>query len=180
MPSGPFLAIAPGTFPGGFDHAPPGGVCLSAFLFVRNARGEVLLGRYAEDPRWTDLVGLDMERIRAYGHGWTVPASHLKLGEDPRATARRVAREILQMDGLRFGEPRVVSWTHELARLPGERHFDVGFLVDATLPEEAPLPAPPWYAALAWHDAVRLPASAFARGHEDVVAAWREPPVAPS
>src|SRR5581483_717258 len=83
MPSGPFLAIAPGTFPGGFDHAPPGGVCFSTFLFARDARGRILLGRYREDARWTSLVGLDAARVQRYAQGWTIPASHVKLGEHP-------------------------------------------------------------------------------------------------
>jgi ADP-ribose pyrophosphatase YjhB (NUDIX family) len=171
VPSGPFFSIASGAIPGGFDHAPPGGVCVSTFLFVRDARGRVLLGRYADDPRWRDLVGLDAERIRHHARGWTVPASHNKVGEDPRDAARRIAREILGLDGLAFDEPRVATETYELARLPGERHFDVLLLVGATAPD-AGVRTPPWYAELAWHDLPALPRSAFGRGHEDVVAHW--------
>lgn len=168
-PDGPFLAISPGTFPGGFDHAPPGGLCLSVFLFVRDAQGRLLLGRYAEDARWTSLGGLDMGRVRKYAEGWTLPSSHLKIGEDPRDAARRVAAEMLGLPDLRFGEPRVATEVYELARLPGQRHHDVLFLVDA---EGAPtdVRAPPWYAELAWRDPAT---TTFGRGHEDVVARWR-------
>jgi len=179
VPTGPFLAISPGAFPGGFDRAPPGGLCLSAFLFLRNERGEVLLGRYAEDSRWAALTGLDAGRVRRYSTGWTVPASHLKLGEDPRDAALRVAREILGVDGLRLGEPRVATFVYELDRLPGERHHDVCFLLDTAAPRGLRVEPPPWYAALAWHDLATLPASAYARGHDDVAEAWRRPP-APS
>lgn len=172
MPEGPFVAIAPGTFPGGFDRVPPGGLCLSAFLFVTRPTGEVLLGRYdPAHPAWPGMTGLDEGRLRKYAEGWTVPASHLRWGEDPREAARRIGRTFLGLDGLRYGEPRVATETYELARLPGERHFDVLFLVEA---QGAParVEAPPWYAALAWHDPRALPAGAYARGHEDVVARW--------
>lgn len=174
MPSGPFVSIAPGAIPGGFDHAPPGGLCLSAFLFVREGE-RILLGKYADDPRWMEMVGLDPDRIRRNGGGWTVPASHLKLGEDPREAARRVAHDILGLKHLAFGEPRVATFRYELARLPGEEHVDYCFLVDATAPRHPRLETPPWYAELAWQDPARLPASAYARGHEDVVEAWRRP-----
>jgi ADP-ribose pyrophosphatase YjhB (NUDIX family) len=168
-PVGPFFAIAPGTFPGGFDRAPPGGVCFSAFLFVRNARGEVLLGKYdPRDPGWTARVGLDQARIERYSTGWTVPASHLKLGESPREAAQRVACEMLGLDLREVTVRSVEVEAYELDRLPGERHVDYIALADAR--HDGDVARPPWYVELAWHDLRALPASAYARGHEDVVA----------
>lgn len=169
---GPFLWLNEQGPPSGFRRLPPGGMCLSAFLFVRRGP-ELLLGKYADDPRWEKLAGLDAARVRQHGQGWTIPATHLKYGEDPRATARRVADDILDLHELRLGEPRVetehASW--ERSRGSGW-HYDVWFFVDAEMPMDSCVPAPPWYAALEWHDPRKLPAEQWARGHQDVVRRW--------
>lgn len=171
---GPFLWLTPGGSPHGFASLPPGGMCVSAFLFVRRD-GAILLGRYRDVPAWEGLAGLDPDRRRRHGRGWTVPASHLKFGEDPRDGARRVGEEILGIDGMAYGEPRVEVDTYELQRLPGETHYDIWFLVDASPPEDARIDCPPWYEDLAWKDPHTLPAEAYARGHEDVVSRWLTP-----
>src|SRR2546426_9269412 len=64
--------------PLGFEQVPPGGMCVCAYLFVVR-RGKILLGKYADDPQWEALAGLEPERRRTHGWGWTVPATHLKL-----------------------------------------------------------------------------------------------------
>lgn len=169
---GPFLWLNEEGPPAGFRRLPKGGLCLSVFLFVERD-GKLLVGKYADDPRWETLTGLDAARWRKHGQGWTLPASHLKFGEDPRAAARRIAEEVLQVRGARFGEPRVETDFADWSRPSGDGlHYDVMFLVDAELPAGAPVERPPWYTALAWHDPRALPASAWARAHEDVVARW--------
>ena len=170
---GPFLWLAREGSPHGYHQLPPGGLCLSAFLFVR--RGErVLLGKYADDARWEDLAGLDPVRRRAHGRGWTIPASHLKYGEDPREAARRVAEEILRLPGLRLSEPRVETEVGVPARFPEMGpHYDVWFFVDAEGPAE--VEAPPWYRELAYVDPRALSPDDYGRSHGDVVARWLEP-----
>lgn len=169
---GPFLWLREGAPDAGFQRLPRGGMCLSVFLFV--TRGdELLLGKYANVPEWERLTGLDEARRRAYGRGWTIPASHLKFGEDPREAARRVAREVLRLPDLRVSEARVATEHYELPADPGATHYDVLFLVDAEAPPGLVVERPPWYAALEWHDWRALPASAFGRAHEDVLAHWR-------
>ena len=86
---GPFLWIRDQSSPLGFWHPPEGGMCVNAFLFVRRD-GKILLGKYADHPKWEELAGLDANRRRANAGGWILPASHLKFGEEPRAAARRV------------------------------------------------------------------------------------------
>ena len=175
---GPFLWLSETGPPSGFRHLPPGGMCLSAFLFVR--RGDsILLGKYQEHPAWDTLAGLDPERVRAHSQGWTIPASQLKYGEDPRDAAKRIAEDILQMPGMRFSEPRVETDLYEPKRFPGRMHYDVWFLVDANPPHGTEPAVPPWYSELAWRDPRAVPASEFARGHEDVVARWPNPRSAP-
>ncbi len=170
---GPFLWLSETAPPAGFTRVPPGGMCLSAFLFVRRG-GTILLGKYRESDAWEALAGLDPERVRVHGRGWTIPASQLKYGEDPRAAAKRIAEEILQMRGLRFSEPRVETDVYEPKRFPGRMHYDVWFLMDARVPARREIAVPPWYAELAWHDPRALPAVEWARGHEDVTARWAQ------
>lgn len=171
---GPFLWLSEHGPPSGFHHLPDGGMCLSAFLFVKRGN-KILLGKYAEDPAWEKLTGLDPERLRIHGKGWTIPASHLRYGEDPRDAARRVGEEVLGLRGMRYSEPRVEVDLYEPKRFPGLLHYDVWFLVDAALPGKATVAKPPWYAALEWQDPRKLSPEAYARSHEDVVERWLRP-----
>lgn len=172
---GPFLWISPGAPARGFEVVPPGGMCLSAFLFLRRPRdGHILLGKY--DARagaaWEEKTGIDQGRLDKYAQGWTIPASHVKHGEDPRDAARRVARDVLGLRDISdVGEPKVATFSYELARLPGTSHYDVCFLLDATAPAHD-VARPAWYADLAWHDPRALPADAYARGHDEIVERW--------
>jgi len=170
--SGPFLWLGEDGPPKGFRRVPPGGMCLSAFLFVRRGP-EVLLGKYANDPRLEELTGLDESRRLAHGKGWTIPASQLKFGEDPRDAGRRIGEEILQLPGMSYSEPRVEVDRYEPRRFPGRDHYDLWFLVDATVPPGLDATTPRWYAALEWKDPAMLAAADYSRGHEDVVARWR-------
>lgn len=173
---GPFLWLSEKGSPHGFWKLPPNGMCISAFVLVVQD-GKLLLGKYAEDPRWADLVGLDPERVRVHGRGWTVPASQLKFGEEPRAAGRRIAREVLGLpDSVRLGEPRVESDHYVPARFPElGMHYDLWLLFTAELPAGARVEKPGWYRELAFHDPRALPASEYGRGHEDVVARWLQP-----
>lgn len=171
---GPFLWLSKSGPPGGFWNVPPGGMCVSAFLFAQRGP-EILLGKYRDDPRWESLAGLDETRRRVHGAGWTIPASHLKYGEDPRAAARRIAEEILEIHGMTFSEPRVEVDLYEPKRFPGKLHYDVWFLVDGVPPGSWALKAPSWYTELAWRNPRTVPPSEYARGHEDIVARWLQP-----
>ncbi len=171
---GPFLWIRDQSAPLGFWHAPEGGMCINAFLFVRKGP-RILLGKYADDPTWEELAGLDASRRRANAGGWTLPASHLKFGEEPRDAARRVGEQILQIPGMTDSEPRAESDFYEAKFAAGKMHYDLWFFVDATPPRSYELRKPPWYAALEWQDPRALSASSYARSHEDVVARWLSP-----
>jgi ADP-ribose pyrophosphatase YjhB (NUDIX family) len=172
---GPFLWLSKTGPPAGFWQTPKGGMCISAFLFVTRG-GKVLLGKYGDDPRWEELTGLDPDRRREHGKGWTLPASQLRFGEDPRDAARRIAEQVLRIPGMHFSEPRVEVDLYPPESAPGEMHYDIWFLVDAAAPEGLEVQAPPWYAELAWHDPRSVPATSFSRGHEDVVERWLRRP----
>jgi ADP-ribose pyrophosphatase YjhB (NUDIX family) len=166
-----FLWLAPFAPPKGFTSVPRGGMCLCAYLFVVSGE-KVLLGKYAEHPAWERLAGMDSQRIKANALGWTIPSSHLKFGEDPRETARRIG-EILTLDKeLVYPEPYVKTFFYEPKMAPGEKHFDVLFLFEVSVQVGAEVGKPPWYAALEWIDIGAVKCEPFARQHEDVVDAW--------
>jgi ADP-ribose pyrophosphatase YjhB (NUDIX family) len=148
-------------------------MCINAFVFVRQGP-KILLGKYEDHAKWDELAGLDAPRRRRNASGWTIPASHLKFGEEPRAAARRVGEEILLARDLVYSEPRVETDTYPAAFANGKLHYDIWFLFDAIPPAGWQPRAPPWYAELSWQDPRALPPSAYARSHEDVVARWLE------
>lgn len=167
-----FLWLAPFAPPQGFTLVPPGGICLCAYLFVVSGR-KVLLGKYAEHPAWERLAGMDDQRVRSNADGWTVPATHLKFGEDPRETARRIGEEILILDkGLVYPEPYIKTFFYESAAVPDEKHFDLLFLFELSVGADAEVARPPWYQALEWLDVGTVRSEPFSRQHEDVVEAW--------
>jgi len=168
---GPFMWLSPSGSPYGFHELPPGGLCLSAFVFV-TCGDKLLLGKYADDSAWETLAGLDATRRRVHGRGWTIPASHLLYGEDPRAAGRRVCEEILLLPNLELSEPRVETELGVPERFPemGE-HYDVWFFLNARLATED-VRVPPWYAELKWTRIGDLDENALARGHWHVLRKW--------
>lgn len=169
---GPFLWLSESGPPTGFQRLPRGGMCVSAFLFVRLG-GKILLGKYADDPRWEELAGLNHEWRRMHADRWTLPARQMRFGEDPREAARHIGETILQVPGMAYSEPRPEVDLYESRRSPGQQHYDVWFLFDAAMPKGIEAARPPWYADLAWKDPTTLVPAEYARGHEDVVARWR-------
>ena len=169
---GSFLWLAPFAPPKGWTSVPRGGMCLCAFLFVVRG-GKILLGKYADHPAWENLSGMESKRVRANARGWTIPASHLKFGEDPRDAARRIGEEILTLDkGLVYSEPFVKTFFYEPTIAPGEKHFDVLFLFDVSVEAGINVRTPPWYETLEWIAIGSLRHEQFARQHEDVMEAW--------
>jgi ADP-ribose pyrophosphatase YjhB (NUDIX family) len=169
---GSFLWLAPFAPAKGWTGVPRGGMCLCAFLFVVSGE-KILLGKYADHPAWENLSGMDSERVKANARGWTIPASHLKFGEDPRGAARRIGEEILTLDtGLVYSEPSVKTFFYEPTIAPGERHFDVLFLFEVSIAAGAGVRRPPWYEVLEWFDIGVVRLQPFARQHEDVAEAW--------
>lgn len=169
---GPFLWLSKEAPPHGYRELPESGMCVSAFVLLHRG-DEILLGRYREDARWEEMAGLDPERQRVHGRGWTVPASQLKFGEEPRAAGRRVVEDILRIPGLRLSEPVVESDHYVPKRFPElGMHYDLWLLFGAEVPAGRQVAAPPWYWELRFVDPRSLRPEDYARGHEDVVERW--------
>lgn len=177
---GPYLWINKYAPPAGFHTVPPGGMCISVFLFVRRGR-RLLLCKVREHPAWEKLAGEDRERMRADAGRWKVPARQLRLGEDPRDAARQLGEAILGLKGLKYREPRVEVefWKlgDQASGPPARRklfHYDMWFLVDGALPAGRAVACPDWFAELAWVDPQTVGAKGWAGFHGDVVARWQK------
>ena len=167
-----YLWLAPFAPPKGFKSVPEGGMCLCVFLFALKGR-QVLLGKYKAHPAWEKIAGMDEGRVTGNLNGFTVPATHLKFGEDPLDAARRVGEEILLLPkGLTYSEPLVQTFFYETQRIPGKMHYDIEFFHEVELDERITISPPPWYAALEWIKVDDLMNQTYARQHEDVVSAW--------
>jgi ADP-ribose pyrophosphatase YjhB (NUDIX family) len=169
---GPFLWFSEQGPPKSYHRLPRTGMCISAFVFVRQG-DKLLLGKYADTPKWEELSGMDPTRWRTHGKGWTIPASHLKYGEEPRAAGRRVAEEILGLHGSDLSEPRIESDLGEPARFPGMGdHYDLWLFFDVELPAGATVERPAWWRELAFVDPRKLSPADWGRSHDDIAARW--------
>jgi len=159
-----------GPDPGpGNAQIPEDGVCLSAFLLVTdpNDAHRVLVGHVDPAADWSRFGALGGDRLVRTAKRWMLPASHLLEYEGPSEAARRIATEQLERPDLPIPEPRVVSDAYARPDAPG-RHWDFHFLYRTTWPAGAPLRARPW-TGLEFVDPRAVPASEFARSHDDIL-----------
>jgi ADP-ribose pyrophosphatase YjhB (NUDIX family) len=96
-----------------FSHIPVGGFCVSAFLIVRNRKGDVLLGRPKEHKDWPEKGCLPIWRVRAVQAegGWILPASHFLMDESPEHAAKRI---MVSWAGISSGSPRLLGVESEI------------------------------------------------------------------
>src|SRR5579872_5626612 len=107
---------------------PPGGICLSSFLIVRDD-GRVLMGMIDAGAPWDHLGALDSKRIEMHSKGWMLPSSHLIVHESPQRAAKRIAVEQLELPDLVITEPRVVSEVYPPRYFPDQsEHWDLEFI----------------------------------------------------
>ena len=153
---------------------PPGGFCLSVFLFVRRAGG-VLVGRMAESPRWETEWAPNLRLYDAPMRGAAFaalrfPATYLRVGEAPRDAALRIWR-----DQLGFTEPPdlspvlVLSEAGPSRRHPGNDHWDVVFHYEAMPPND--FAKPPHWATLEMRPVSSLAKEDFAMSHGEMLSA---------
>lgn len=137
-----------------YGHAfgyPGGGLCLSVFLVLEQG-GEVLVG--SMDPehasRWTkhwapNIAYYEDERRERLFDGWRLPATYLRVGEDPGQAAGRVWTDQLALEGPPDLSPvRVVSSAQPSRRSPDHDHWDVLFLYTVDGPQLNQRP-PHWH-----------------------------------
>ncbi len=141
-------------------------MCVSSFLVSVDDDG-LLIGSMKDPAAWKALdfvAGPDA----AFAPGRRVlPASHLRIGEDPEAAARRVAAEQLRaaVSDLRLSRVLTYAAPFEARRQP--LHWDFCFVYDADLRLAE---TPPWFSELVRVPPQDLRRAMFARGHGDVLA----------
>jgi hypothetical protein len=155
-------------------HVPPGGLCLSAFVLIRNRKGEVLFGRPRVDRAWPDQGGVGMWRVREFVRSgeWELPATHLLMEEDPARAAQRIARS---WGGLPKSTPTLVavdssrspsgSWVGSGRNRRRVYHWMIGFVYELRTARK-PRPFRGW-AETKFVPLNELGALTIGRGHRD-------------
>lgn len=161
----PFRNTMPGFAHFDADEPLRDALCISSFLVSMTDEG-LLLGRMRDHKEWNSL-----DRIAAGGPGfeegrWVLPASHLRVGEDPAAAAERIASEQLRA---RYGDLslwRVLSFAYPFPSRNQDLHWDVCFIYGV---EAEVLSVPPWFAEIRRVPPGEIERLRFARGHGDVI-----------
>ena len=157
----------------GLSAVPESGFCISAFLIIRPSAGGhgVLMGHINPEGPWDHIGALDPDRIEAHRHGWMLPSSHLIYGESPDECAKRIAREQLAMDDMRFEGPAIYSEVYEPRRHPGRKnHWDLEFMYTGQTDRERLHPPRGIWADLKFVDPSAVQTGDIARSHEDILA----------
>jgi ADP-ribose pyrophosphatase YjhB (NUDIX family) len=144
-------------------EVPDGGFCLSAFLVIskQNDPRKVLMGRIDPTFPWEEIGALDRDRAERAAAGFTLPSSHLILGESPLQAAKRILKEQLGMEDIGLTGPSVFSEVY------GDRnHWDIEFVFFGAVDSVRKHPA---WRELTFVDLVRMKKEDFARSHQDVL-----------
>jgi len=159
-----------------FIHVPAAGVCLSAFVIVRNRRGDILLGRPRRHRAWPERGCLPYWRVRDIEERgeWILPASHLLMEEAPSTAARRIARVF---GGVRSGRPRLIAidssrmgtgqWTGRGRSRHRVHHWAIGFVYEVRTGRGPP--SAPWWSETKFVPVSKLRQARIGRGHRDLI-----------
>ena len=157
-------------------HTPPGGVCLSAFLVVRNARGDVLFGRPRRHKAWPEKGCVPYWRLGSFvkENSWILPASHLLMEEHPDRAAKRIARFWAHLP---HAQPKLVTldsstmptgrWTGRGTRRRRVNHWAIGYVYEVRS-DAQPSPAP-WWKEMRFFPVSELRSLKIGRAHLDLL-----------
>ncbi len=150
-----------------FDEGEPlrDALCISSFIVSMTDEG-LLIGRMRDHERWKALDRV-ASGSAAFQEGRSVlPATHLRLGEDPAAAAERIISEQLRARYDDLSLWRVLSFAYPFPDRNQDLHWDLCFTYGA---EVEIVTLPPWFVEIRRvlpEDIERL---RFARGHGDVI-----------
>jgi hypothetical protein len=157
-------------------HTPIAGVCLSAFLIVRDPRGRILLGLPRAHSAWATKGGLPVRHARGLEDRgeWLLPARHLRMEESPEDAAQSIARDWIGMGSARPHLLMVQShlrpsaaWKGQLRHRIGRNHWDLCFVFVARTTRQ-PTPRP-WWSELRFVPRGELARTRMGRGHRDIL-----------
>ena len=175
-PAGPgrrFTRFRPGHEPigPGYSAVPGNGLCLSTFLILHppGDRRQVLLGRPDVGGPWLERGGLDPGRLAGVADRWLLPACQWLLFEEPRASAERIARDLLDSALPPVTGPAVFSETTPRASAESsDPHWDVHFVYEGDWPTAAPPTARLWR-ELTFRDVARVRRAEIGRNQADIL-----------
>ena len=150
---------------------PDDGLCLSTFLVLR-PRGHpdrVLLGHLNPEALWEHIGAVDPRRAALWSKGWMLPSSQLIYYESPDQSARRIAREQLDLELPELSSPILMSDSEQRpTAAPGHLHWDIGYvyLLDG-FPEQPP--RHPAWTELRFVAVSQTPKREFVRSQDDVL-----------
>ncbi len=157
------------------QNVPPGGLCLSSFVVVRNG-GKVLVGRMAKPEIWIErfFVG---ERFASSYHSsgkYVLPAMHLAWYESPLDAAVGIVRDQLMLRIPRKSIRLLEVQSHlrgDVSSTKNPPHWDICFVYEAEVPEkvEQKLLTPPWFTDFHFVRLSSLSVADFTRDHGDIL-----------
>lgn len=159
------------------SNVPPGGVCLSSFVIVRDG-GRVLVGKMAKPEIWTERFHVGPKFAPSYtGSGkYVLPARHLSWYESPLEAARGIMKDqvLLEVPKDSFKLLGVQSFVSgDPDKADEDPHWDICFVYQVELPGRLAksIKAPEWFKDLGFVSTSELSRDAFTRGHGDVLEA---------
>jgi hypothetical protein len=154
---------------------PPGGLCLSSFVVVGNGTG-VLAGKMAKPEIWTKrfYVGEKFAPTYASSGKLLIPARHLSWYESPLEAAESIMKDQALMP-VRREDIKLLGVQSYVSGDPASKekppHWDICFVYQVRVPAGQAPGSPEWFSDFAFHDAGRLGAGDFARGHGEILEA---------
>jgi hypothetical protein len=156
-------------------NVPPGGVCLSSFVLVRNG-GRVLVGKMAKPEVWTErfFVGEKFAPGYAASRKYLLPARHLAWYESPLEAAEGVLRDMVKIRVPKGSLSLADVQSHVRGDVDSEMeppHWDICFVYEAKVPDSTvkALRMPAWFSELRFVPFSSLEADDFTRGHGDIL-----------
>jgi hypothetical protein len=156
-------------------NVPPGGTCLSSFVFMSNGRN-ILVGKMGRPDIWIErfLVGPKFAPVYAGSGKYVLPARHLHWYESPFEAAISVVRDQVGFDVPKSKVSLVDVQSHVSGDMDNEKeppHWDICFLyrVQVSNVQASKLRRPEWFSELAFKPLKSLRRDDFTRGHGDVL-----------
>ena len=158
-------------------NVPPGGVCLSSFVVLRQGN-EILVGKMTKPDVWVKrfFVGQKFAPMYASSDKFLLPARHLAWYESPSEAAEDVIKQQLSLK-VPKGRLRMIDvQSHIRGDIKSKNqppHWDICFVFEARISREfvRGIKQLPWFKELGFRKLSDLRSSDFTRGHGDVLEA---------
>ncbi len=157
------------------DNVPPGGVCLSSFVLVRNG-GSVLVGKMAKPEIWMErfFVGEKFAPTYFASNKYLLPARHLAWYESPLEAAEGIVGDQVKLPSAK----KNIRFLEVQSHLRGDAnsteqppHWDICFVYETKVPARTvkELKTPQWFRDFRFVPLSSLSVGDFTRAHGDIL-----------